>query len=53
MSRWDWSLYWTYISIGVAEGRSLILRSLYNVGKQVQINGKKSNIFPKISVFLN
>jgi hypothetical protein len=52
MSCWDWSLYWTYISTGPVEGRRLIPRSLYNVGDQVQVNGKKPDVFPKISVFL-
>jgi hypothetical protein len=52
MCCWDWSWYVTYISTGPVEGRSLILRSLYNVGNQVQVNGKKPDIFPKISVFL-
>jgi hypothetical protein len=52
MCCWDWSLYWTYIWTGADEDRGLILRSLYNVGDQVQVNCKKPDIVPKISVIL-
>jgi hypothetical protein len=45
MGCWDWST--DYV-----ERRSLILRLLYNAGYQVQVNGKKPDIFHKISVFL-
>jgi hypothetical protein len=45
MGCWDWPT-------DRVERRSLIMRLLYNAGDQVQVNGKKSDIFHKISVFL-